>query len=107
MRATVRKSASEPTLLEVSGMDLNTPAGRPLFRSLNMSLGREQVAVIGRNGVGKSSLLDVLAGRTVPNDGVVAFNTEPVLVPQAIEATSSQSLNRVLSGAVRAGISGV
>ena len=36
--------------------------GRPLFRDLNLSIGREQVAVIGRNGVGKSSLLEVLAG---------------------------------------------
>ena len=52
---------NQPAFLELRRLDLDTPEGRPLFRDLNLSVGKEQVAIIGRNGIGKSTLLAVLA----------------------------------------------
>src|SRR5690606_37756090 len=63
-----------------------TPAGRPLIRDLGLSLGHDRVALIGRNGAGKSSLLRVLAGEVEPAQGSVHASAEPVLVGQELRA---------------------
>lgn len=46
-------------------------ADRWLFRGLNLRLDQEKVALIGRNGVGKSTLLQTLAGQARPTEGRV------------------------------------
>ncbi len=77
---------TSPSLLSARDLSLDTPAGRPLFRDLNLSLGRERVALVGRNGVGKSTLLDVLAGEEKPNRGQVVCHGQRLLVRQQIDA---------------------
>jgi ATP-binding cassette subfamily F protein uup len=45
---------------------------RWLFRGLDLALDpRERLGIVGPNGVGKSTLLDVIAGRRVPREGTV------------------------------------
>lgn len=58
--------------LTARGLSLETPSGRPLIRSLSMQLTfGDRVAVVGRNGVGKSTLLRVLAGAADAAHGFV------------------------------------
>ncbi len=59
---------------------------RLLFSDLNLCLGREKVALVGRNGVGKSTLLQLLSGQTRPYKGSVTRRCEVVLIPQRIPA---------------------
>jgi ATPase subunit of ABC transporter with duplicated ATPase domains len=48
--------------------------GPPVFEDVGFDLGRgERLLVLGLNGAGKTSLLRILAGETVPDRGVVAF----------------------------------
>ena len=48
--------------------------GHPLLDGVNFSLERgERVALIGRNGTGKSTFLKLLDRRIVPDDGEIAF----------------------------------
>lgn len=49
------------SLLEVRGGRIESPSGRVLVQSLSLSLGAERVALVGRNGVGKTLLLEALA----------------------------------------------
>jgi ATPase subunit of ABC transporter with duplicated ATPase domains len=56
--------------VEARGLDVDTLEGRPLLRGLSVALADEQVAVVGRNGVGKSTLLALLSGET-PHPRVV------------------------------------
>ncbi len=50
-------------------------AGRLIFRDLGFELASgEALAVTGRNGAGKSSLLAILAGRLRPEAGLVALD---------------------------------
>lgn len=87
MNKNCKKNIFEPVpLLSLSDINLNTPDGRPLFSDLNMILNRERVAVIGRNGVGKSSLLNMIQGHLYPDSGNVHRRTEPYLVPQQIDS---------------------
>jgi ATPase subunit of ABC transporter with duplicated ATPase domains len=48
-----------------------TPDGRLLFENLNLSIGAERIGLVGRNGVGKSSLLALIAGARPPLAGTV------------------------------------
>lgn len=76
----------ESPRLEVSGLCIDTPAGRPLFRDLGLTLGAERVAVVGRNGVGKSTLLEVLAGHEEIRQGSLRCRGSRRLVRQQLGA---------------------
>lgn len=80
-----------PASIEVSGVSVETPTGRTLFEDLNLRVGTEHVALVGRNGVGKSTLLSVLAGLTQPAAGSVTLRSEPHYVPQLDELTAPRS----------------
>jgi ATPase subunit of ABC transporter with duplicated ATPase domains len=69
-------------LLEAHALTIEAPGGRTLVRELSLRLGRERVAVVGRNGVGKSTLLEVLAGQREARRGRVVNRGHLLLVPQ-------------------------
>lgn len=52
---------------------------RVLFENLNFQLNAGQVLYIqGKNGAGKSSLLRLLAGLSLPEDGQILFHGKPL-----------------------------
>lgn len=70
------------SLVEIRGLCVDTPEGRPLFRELSLGLERDRVALVGRNGVGKSTLLRILAGEAAVERGALVRRVEPRLVRQ-------------------------
>jgi ATPase subunit of ABC transporter with duplicated ATPase domains len=76
-------------LVEVTDATIVAPGGRPLFDGLSLRLSREHVALVGRNGVGKSMLLAVLAGAAEPRAGRVKTSSTPCFVPQSVARTDA------------------
>lgn len=79
-----RWSAPEPgsPALVAENISFGWPGAPPLFSRLQLRLRRgERVALMGGNGVGKSTLLQVLAGRHSPHTGTLT-GERPVVVPQ-------------------------
>jgi len=73
-----------------------TPGGEPVqaLRGVNLSLAMGQfVCVIGTNGCGKSTMLNALAGRFVPDEGRVLFEGEDVT--RQSEAVRARQVGRV------------
>lgn len=59
-------------LMEAKGLSFGYADGSPLFSGLNLSIGkRDRIAIIGKNGKGKTTLLNVLAGEVPPSAGSV------------------------------------
>ncbi|UOQ75941.1 ATP-binding cassette domain-containing protein [Hymenobacter sp. 5516J-16] len=54
-----------------------------LFDQLNLVVNHHQkMALVGNNGVGKSTLLQLLAGTVLPSGGLVHASSPPYYVPQ-------------------------
>ncbi len=69
-----------PASIILSGLSLVTPDGRSLLSDLNLTFGSERTGLVGRNGVGKSTLLAAIAGRRMPQSGrIIVSGTIGVL----------------------------
>jgi ATPase subunit of ABC transporter with duplicated ATPase domains len=74
-----------PASIILSGLSLATPDGRSLLSDVNLTFGSERIGVVGRNGVGKSTLLAAIAGRHVPQSGRVILNGTIGLLRQDVQ----------------------
>jgi ATP-binding cassette subfamily F protein 3 len=61
-------------VMEAKGLSFGYPGGEKLFDSLNFEIRKgDRIAVIGKNGRGKTTLLNVLAGELASNAGSIQF----------------------------------
>ena len=72
-----------------------SPDRPPLFEDLNLELaGGEYLAIMGESGVGKSTLLNLLAGLDVPDSGRVLLDGVDISTLDDDAATSFLSCPR-------------
>jgi ATPase subunit of ABC transporter with duplicated ATPase domains len=88
--------------IELSDVAVKTATGRSLFEGLNLCLGEEHVALVGRNGVGKSTLLSLLAGVTRLTSGQLKLRSKPYYVPQHDALTQPLSRGELRRAALAA-----
>jgi ATPase subunit of ABC transporter with duplicated ATPase domains len=79
-------------VLTTNKLTINTSTGRTLIKDLNMSLGYEQVVIIGRNGVGKSTLIETLA-KGNSSKGIVCTNNRWIVYQSISDNVFNHSLN--------------
>lgn len=63
---------SASALVTLDRVAARTPDGHTLFSDLSLAFGRERTGLVGRNGVGKTTLLRLVTGLAEPAEGVVA-----------------------------------
>src|SRR5579859_3624628 len=61
-----------PSFITLAGLSYRTADGRALFSDLNLAFGAERTGLVGRNGVGKSTLLRLMLGELTPSEGSIA-----------------------------------
>lgn len=68
-------TSNKTALLQAEGLSKRVASERWLFRNLNVSVAAgEQLALRGASGVGKSTLLNLMAGLDLPDEGRVLLN---------------------------------
>jgi ATPase subunit of ABC transporter with duplicated ATPase domains len=71
-----------PAFITLDSVAAATPDGRALFDNLNLTIGTERIGLVGRNGVGKSTLLSLIAGSREPASGAIARAGVVCVLPQ-------------------------
>ena len=69
----------------LDGLSCRTPDGRPLFDNLTLSLADERTGRVGRNGVGKSTLIRAILGEIAPAAGTIAVAGRIGVLRQVVE----------------------
>lgn len=84
------------TFLSVAHLGFAYENGPPLFNDLSFSLEPgDRLGIIGKNGKGKSTLLNIIAGELKPNKGEI--NTHPSAAINHFGQTNIQRLNDALT----------
>ncbi|MFT4090239.1 MAG: ABC-F family ATP-binding cassette domain-containing protein [Asticcacaulis sp.] len=76
----------------LSQVSWTTPDGHALFTHLDLAFNAEKTGLIGRNGVGKSTLLRLITGQLTPNEGRISLNGRIGLLPQITETDPAQTV---------------
>jgi ATPase subunit of ABC transporter with duplicated ATPase domains len=81
-----------PASITLSKLSWATPDGHPLFTDLDLSLGGGRSAIVGRNGVGKTTLLKLITGELAPRTGTISVNGTVGTLRQAVQVGEHESI---------------
>ncbi|MEN3930371.1 ABC-F family ATP-binding cassette domain-containing protein [Microvirga sp. W0021] len=84
-------------ILTLKGISYNTPNGRQLFNKFDFSIGRERIALVGANGCGKTTLLQLISGQLKPVEGQIIAHGKIGFLRQILDHESNQSIAEVLN----------
>ena len=68
------------------------PDGTALFSNLDLALGAERTGVVGRNGVGKTTLLRLIAGDLRPSAGAVSVQGRLGVLRQMVQVAPDETV---------------
>lgn len=68
------------------------PGGSPLFSDLNLAFGPERTGLVGRNGVGKTTLLRLIDGRRTPLSGSVTVHGRLAVLRQIVQVDETETI---------------
>ncbi len=79
-------------VVALHAVTLATPDGQPLLDNLDLVFGAYRAGLVGRNGIGKSTLLRVIAGEASPHAGSVERSGRVALLRQSVQAADGDTL---------------
>ncbi|GGH77385.1 ATPase subunit of ABC transporter with duplicated ATPase domains [Pullulanibacillus pueri] len=89
---------SEPVRMVFEGEEVSVGYDRPLFPTVNLKLERgEKIAIVGHNGIGKSTLLKTILGEIPPLNGNVSIGdrVKPAYFEQEVHLPNMTALDYV------------
>lgn len=81
-----------PASITLSDLSFALPDGRVLFSDLNLSFIPERTGLIGRNGIGKSTLLKLVTGELAPSAGKITISGTAGVLRQALEPSPGETV---------------
>src|SRR5579872_2139176 len=99
LRSSARTWRPMSFLITLDGLSAHAPDGRVLFDNLSLTFGRERTGLVGRNGVGKTTLLRLILGEAEPGAGAVSVSGRIAVLRQALSPPSDATLAELLDAA--------
>jgi len=81
-----------PASITLSNLSWSAPDGRPLFSNLDLSFGAERAGLVGRNGVGKTTLLKLISGDIRPLSGTISVNGSLGVLRQSVQVAPQETV---------------
>ena len=81
-----------PISIVLSNLSWSTPDGRPLLSNLDLSFGAERTGLVGRNGVGKTTLIKLISGELQPQSGSISFNGRLGILRQSVQVEADETV---------------
>ncbi|UTP38116.1 ATP-binding cassette domain-containing protein [Phenylobacterium sp. LH3H17] len=85
-----------PNFVTLDGLSYKTPDGRSLFDNLTLAFGADRTGLVGRNGVGKTTLIGLILGELAPASGSVSVRGRIGVLRQAVAPPEGASVAEVL-----------
>ena len=63
----------------------SAPDGGRFFPDLDLSFGAERTGLVGRNGVGKTTLVNLIAGELQPHSGTISVSGSLGVLRQSVQ----------------------
>ncbi|MBN9017438.1 MAG: ABC-F family ATP-binding cassette domain-containing protein [Rhizobiales bacterium] len=89
-------SSHSPVLVACRDVSIATPDGRPLLSHLDITFGPERTGLVGRNGIGKSTLLKLIAGDGAPAAGRIIRGGTIGMLRQTVGADIGETVADLL-----------
>ncbi|MGZ2430280.1 ABC-F family ATP-binding cassette domain-containing protein [Rhizobium redzepovicii] len=81
-----------PASITLSKISWATPDGRPLFSDLDLSFGTDRSGLVGRNGVGKTTLLKLVSGDIRPQSGTLSVSGSLGILRQSVQVAPDETV---------------
>ncbi|HEV7305417.1 ABC-F family ATP-binding cassette domain-containing protein [Ensifer sp.] len=81
-----------PASISLSQISWSTPEGRSLFSNLDLNFGPVRTGLVGRNGVGKSTLLRLIAGTCTPQAGKITVEGSLGVLSQTVQVSADETV---------------
>lgn len=78
--------------ISLSRVSWVTPEGHPVFREIDLNFGSRRTGLVGRNGVGKSTLLRIMAGNLKPSSGSCSTAGTGYLMHQVVQPAAADRI---------------
>ena len=78
--------------ITLAGVSWFLPDGSPLFKDISLTFQRERAGLVGRNGVGKTTLLRLIAGELVPAAGSIAVQGRLGILRQSLTPAPDETV---------------
>lgn len=82
--------------ISIFGLSWVAPDGHRVLENITLDFSRECTGLVGRNGVSKSTLLNLVAGRIVPSKGGVRVRGTIGMLRQTVQAMPGDSVASLL-----------
>nr|WP_166945095.1 ABC-F family ATP-binding cassette domain-containing protein [Sphingopyxis panaciterrae] len=76
--------------ITISHLSWSTPDGHAVLSDLDLQLQPERTGIVGRNGVGKSTLLRLLTGELAPSAGHIAIDGSIAMLRQTVQVDAGE-----------------
>ena len=78
--------------ITLSRLGWSTPDGRRIFSDLDLQFRPERTGIVGRNGVGKSTLLRLIAGEATPTNGAISRGAHIAMLHQTVQVAADATI---------------
>ncbi|WP_231728156.1 ABC-F family ATP-binding cassette domain-containing protein [Sphingopyxis sp. H050] len=78
--------------ITLANIGWSTPDGRIVLSGLDLAFARERTGIVGRNGVGKSTLLRLLTGDLAPASGSLAIDGSVAMLRQTVQVAPHETI---------------